>query len=542
MITSKPRLVGIDLGTTNICAAMVRGRTPRMMELDQGKTALPAVINVSGGGKYVIGAAARDLLVTDPKNTIYGSKRLIGRQFNSLVVEELRHYFPYEIVEGDAGCAAVRLNGETLSLTDLSARILAHVKAQVERSAGETVPEAIISVPAYYNDNQRQAVKEAGARAGFTVRRIVNEPTAAALAFGFNRAFNEKVLIYDLGGGTFDVSVLQIAGNVFEVVATGGDSFLGGVDLDNRVIDYVLSDIRHAHKADLADDPVAMQRIKNAAEAAKIDLSLIPNAVISLPCLFEKKGRPVDVTIPLSRECLNDLTSDIIGKTFDICRKVMESNRLNTGDIDEVILVGGQSRMPLVQQLIERNFGKPPRKGVHPDECVAIGSALLGEALGSSGSVTLIDVLSMPIGIALSNGSFRKIIDKNSTVPVSMTFRLPTPKSPDACFLSLDIFQGDNEMVVDNEFLGTLRVPVAAAGRKVEFRLNTEALLEVVVEMPDGPQRIELTTCDTPLILRKALDEERQRRESQATEEELSRSAAERPGFLNSIMRLFGRS
>ena len=532
----KARIIGIDLGTTNICVAHMRGRTPKVIPLDQGKPTLPAVISRAPQGRWLFGAAARDQLVANPRDTIYGAKRLIGRQFNSLVVEQLRHYFPYEIVEGPRGEAAVLIEGQVHSLTDLSAQILSHVKALAEAALQEPVSEAIISVPAYYNDNQRQAVKEAGTRAGFRVRRIVNEPTAAALAFGFNRAFEEKVLIYDFGGGTFDVSVLQISGNVFEVIATGGDSFLGGVDLDNRIIDFVLSEIRRTLKLDLSDDPTALQRIKTAAEAAKIDLSLIPNVVINLPYLTTRKGKSSDVSLPLSRERLDELTCDVSAKTFEICHRVLAEKNLAASDIGEVVLVGGQSRMPLVQRQIEAHFGKPPRKGVHPDECVAIGSTLLGEAMSSAGTVTLIDVLSMPIGIALSNGSFRKIIDKNSTVPISMGFRLPTPKSPDAQFLSLDIFQGDRELVVDNEYLGTLRVPVAAAGHKVEFKLNTEALLEVIVDLPEGPRRIELTTCDTPLILRQALIEEQRRRQTEKEQEAIRRD--ERPGFLSSIKRL----
>ena len=543
-MNEKAHVIGIDLGTTNICAAQLRGRTPKLIPLDHGKTTLAAVVNVSTDGRWTVGAAAKDMLVTDPQNTIYGAKRLIGRQFNSLVVEGLRHYFPYKIVEGTGGEAAVAVNGGVTMLTDFSAKLLAHVKQQAEASVGEPVRDAVITVPAYYNDNQRQAVKEAGARAGFNVRRILNEPTAAALAFGFNRAFDEKILIYDLGCGTFDVSILQISGNVFEVIATGGDSFLGGVDLDNRIIDYVKSELRETMGLDISNDSVAMQRVKTAAEAAKIDLSLIPNVVISLPGIAMKKGKSIDANIPLSREYLDEMTGDIIERTFQICHSVLADKKLSASDIDEVILVGGQSRMPLVQRKIEEHFGKPPRKGIHPDECVSIGAALLGEALGTdSGAVTLIDVLSLPIGIALSNGSFRKIIDKNSPVPVSMTFRLPLPKSPDAQFLSLDIFQGDQDMVVNNEYLGTLRVPVAAAGRKIEFRLNTESLLEVLIDMPEGQRRIELTTCDTPLVLRRALDEEKERRRKIIEEsEELKRESEERPGFLNSIIKLFSRT
>ncbi len=519
----------------------MRGRTPRLIPLDHGKTTLPSVISLSPQGKWLLGATARDQIVLNPRNTIYGAKRLIGRQSNSLAVEELRRYYPYEIVEGERGEAAVLLEGEVHSLTDLSARILAHVKSLAEASLNASVTDAIISVPAYYNDNQRHAVKEAGRRAGFNVRRIVNEPTAAALAFGFNRDFDKKILVYDLGGGTFDVSVMQLSNNVFEVIATGGDSFLGGVDLDNRIIDFILEELRRLHQLDLSDDPAIMQRVKAAAETAKCDLSFIPTVVIDLPYLTTQGGRQLDVRLQLSREELNARTGDLIERTFDICRRVLEEKNLTVEDIDDVLLVGGQSRMPLIHQKIEAIFGKPPRKGVHPDECVSVGATLLGEALGSNGAVTLIDVLSMPIGIALSNGSFRKILDRNSTVPTSMSFRLPAPKSADTRFLSLDIFQGDQPMVVNNEYLGTLRVPAVHAGRKIEFRLDTEALLRVVLDLPEGPMQIELTTCDTPLILRQALVAEKERRHAEEVfASARARKTYERPTFLDSLKRILG--
>ncbi len=541
-MSEKPRIIGIDLGTTNSCVAYVRNRIPKVVPTDRGNLILPSVVALSPKGDLLVGGAAKDQMVTNPRNTIYGAKRLIGRKFDSKVVQDLRNYYSYEIVADDEGDAAVRLGEKRYTLPQISSFVLAHIKTIAEQFLGGPVPDVVISVPAYYNDNQRQAVKQAGTLAGFNVQRIVNEPTAAALAYGFNRGLDQKVLVYDLGGGTFDVSILQLTGNVFEVVATGGDTFLGGVDFDNRVIDYVLSEFKKDEKIDLASNPIAMQRIKNAAEAAKIDLTLIPNVVIELPFIEERKGRPVDLRVPLSREKLNELTAELVARTFAICDRVLAEKSLSPSDIAEVILVGGQSRMPLVQQQIQAHFGKPPRKGVHPDECVALGAALLADSLGQLDAVTLVDVVSMPIGVATTNGRFRKIIDKNSTVPLTKSFRLPPPKDPGADVIEMDIFQGDSEYIVDDEYLGTLRVPAGAAGRKIDFKLDSECLLTVVVDLPDGAKQIELATRDTPETLRRALEEDAARRKAQEELRADAEAEARRGGLLGSIKRFWGGS
>jgi molecular chaperone DnaK len=537
-MAEKPRIVGIDLGTTNTCVASVRNRIPKVVPTDRGNLILPSVVALSAKGDLLVGNVAKDQMVVNPTNTIYGAKRLIGRHYNSRVVQEIKSYFTYEIVEGPRGDAAVNLGGTTYSLPQISSFVLAHAKRIAEQFLGGEVQEAVISVPAYYNDHQRQAVKEAGKLAGFEVKRIVNEPTAAALAYGFNRGLDQNILVYDLGGGTFDVSVLQVTGNVFEVLATGGDTFLGGMDFDNRIIDYVLAAFQRETKVDLSQSPIAMQRLKNASEAAKIDLTLIPNVVIELPYIEERKGKPVDLRVPLSREQLNALTRDLVDRTFAICDRVLEEKGIERSTIDEVILVGGQSRMPLVQQEIARHFGKPARKGVHPDECVALGAALLGDSFGTIDAVTLLDALSMPIGFALPNGRFRKIIDKNSVIPLTTSFRLPGPKDHSPT-IELDIFQGDSEFIVDNEYLGTVKVPASAAGRRIDFRLNEECLLEVVVDLDAGPRHVALATRDTPDTLKRALAEERQRRMTVAA----AAAAADEPraGLMSGLRRIFGR-
>ena len=504
-MADRPRIIGIDLGTTNTLVASVKNRIPKIVPTDRGNLVLPSVVALSVKGELLVGGVAKDQMVTNPTNTLYGTKRLIGRKYQSRVVEDLKGYFKYDIVEGPDGDAAVTLGGRVYTLAEVSSFILKQIKTMAEQFLGGPIDEAVISVPAYYTDSQRQAVKEAGRLAGFNVKRIVNEPTAAALAYGFNRGLDQKILVYDLGGGTFDVSVLHLTGNVFEVLATGGDTFLGGVDFDNRVVDYVLEKVWEESKIDLSGNPIAMQRIKNAAEAAKIDLTLIPNVLIDLPFLEERKGKPVDVRIPLTRENLNALTMDLVDRTFELCDRVLAEKGINRSEIDEIILVGGQSRMPLVQQRIQEHFGKPPRKGVHPDECVALGAALLAESLGSIDAVTLLDAVSMPIGYALPNGRVRRVIDKNTIIPVVKSFRLPPPKDPGAPFIEIDIFQGDSDLLVDNEYLGTLKVPAESAGRKIDFRLNEECLLQVLVEEPGGPRRIELATRDTPELLKKEL-------------------------------------
>ncbi|WNG26460.1 Hsp70 family protein [Cystobacter fuscus] len=541
-MADRPRIIGIDLGTTNTLVASVKNRVPKIVPTDRGNLVLPSVVALSAKGEMLVGGVAKDQMVTNPKNTLYGTKRLIGRKYESKVVEELKSYFKYDIVPGPDGDAAVSLGGKVYTLPEVSSFILKQLKTMAEQFLGGPIDEAVISVPAYYTDSQRHAVKEAGRLAGLNVKRIVNEPTAAALAYGFNRGLDQKILVYDLGGGTFDVSVLHLTGNVFEVLATGGDTFLGGVDFDNRVVDYVLEKAWEESKIDLSTSPIAMQRIKNAAEAAKIDLTLIPNVVIDLPFLEERKGKPVDVRIPLTRETLNALTMDLVDRTFELCDRVLKEKGIDRAQIDEVILVGGQSRMPLVQQRIHEHFGKPPRKGVHPDECVALGAALLAESLGSLDSVTLLDAVSMPIGYALPNGRVRRVIDKNTIIPLVKSFRLPAPREPGAPFIEMDIFQGDSDLVVDNEYLGTLKVPAEAAGRKIDFRLNEECLLQVVVDDPSGPRRIELATRDTPELLKKELARVAQEKAEKAEKAAATPSSPqEGSGLLSSIKSIFRR-
>jgi len=538
MAPEKPILLGIDLGTTNTCVAYVRNKVAKVVPSDKGSLILPSVVAVSEKGDLLVGNVAKDQAVVNPRNTIYGAKRLIGRQYNSKVVQDIKHYFSYEIVEGPSGEAAVVLAGKVYSLPQISAFVLQHCKRVAEATLGQEITEAIISVPAYYNDNQRNAVKEAGRLAGFKVKRIVNEPTAAALAYGLNRGFDHKVLVYDLGGGTFDVSVLHLHGNVMEVICTGGDTFLGGVDFDNRIIDFVLEEFRNETKIDLTQSPIAMQRIKNAAEAAKIDLSLLSNVIVELNYITDRKGKPVDLRIPLSRERINALTMDLVDRSFEMVERVLGEKNLKRSDIQEVLLVGGQTRMPLVQGKAHQFFGKPPRKGVHPDESVALGAALLAESMQEIDSVTLVDALSMPIGFSVPGGRFRKGIEKNTQIPSKKSFRLPPAK--DGKGLELDIFQGDSDRIIDNEYLGTLRFPAESAGQRVNFLLDEECLLHVTVEGLTGdPKEVMLATQDTPEALKQAWSEEAERRR-QAAERQHAQDPEPPRGLFASIRKVFG--
>jgi molecular chaperone DnaK len=534
---SEPKpILGIDLGTTNTCVAYVRNKVAKVVPSDKGSLILPSVVAMSEKGDLLVGNVAKDQMVVNPRNTIYGAKRLIGRKYNSKVVQDIKHYFSYEIVEGPEGESAAVLGGKTYTMPQISAFVLQHCKRIAEATLGQEITDAVISVPAYYNDNQRQAAKEAGRLAGFNVRRIVNEPTAAALAYGLNRGFDHKVLVYDLGGGTFDVSVLHLHGNVMEVLATGGDTFLGGVDFDNRIIDYVLEEFRNETKIDLTQSPIAMQRIKNAAEAAKIDLSLMSNVVIELPFITDRRGKPVDLRIPLSRERVNTLVMDLVEKTFELVDRVLGEKNLDRQEIQEVLLVGGQTRMPLVQGKAHQHFGKPPRKGVHPDESVALGAALLAESMQEIDSVTLVDVLSMPIGFAMAGGRFRKVIEKNTQIPSQRSFRLPPARG--GAGLELDIFQGDSEKILDNEYLGTLHFPPDAAGQRVNFSLDEECLLHVTVDsVSTEPKEVLLATRDTPEALKTAWEEENARRRL-AEERQLADDASKPRGLLGTIRKV----
>lgn len=500
------KMIGIDLGTTNSCAAFVSNKIPRVIPIEEGYNTMPSVVTMHQSGKILVGQAAKERMQTSPSATIYAVKRLLGRQHNSKLVQELKRRFGYEIVAGEGGEAAVQVGANVHSCAEIQGILLQQIKRYAEIHLGEAIPEVVISVPAYYSDHQRALVKEAGKLARWNVRRIVNEPTAAALAYGFNRGFDQKVLVYDLGGGTFDVSLLELTGNVFQVIATGGDTFLGGADFDICVLQWMLDEFRRQTKVDLAGDITVLQKLRDAAERAKIELSLLANTQVRLQGLVERRGKSLDLEMVLDRELLNDLTRGLVKRTLAVIDRVLGDKGIDKNSVDEVILVGGQTRMPLVADMLTAHLGKPPRKGVHPDECVALGAALLADSISKIDAVTLLDALSVPIGVADRDGQLQVVIDKHTQLPNQGATTVPTTQDSQTR-MDVDIYQGEAGPVVDAEYLGTLKydgIPEAAAGEvglNLELSLNEEGMLAVKAAHSKGgkPRQVELTTIARPL-------------------------------------------
>jgi molecular chaperone DnaK len=512
--TPSRAIVGIDLGTTNSCAAVVKDGRPYVIPSREGYNTVPSIVALNSRNRIVVGHLARAQLLTNPRATVYGAKRLVGRPFESEVVQEIRSKFAYEIVPDPDGLAAVRLGPETLSLEQVSALILREVKEVAQNHLEEEVNRAVITVPAYYNERQRAAVRLAGALAGLHVERILNEPTAAALAYAFGRKLNQRVLVYDLGGGTFDASVLELNDNVYEVVSTGGDTFLGGVDFDGRIVDRLLADWRERTGGEFTGDRVALSRLVDAAERAKCALSERTEFPIQLPFLALKDGQPVSLDTRLTRSDVVALVEPLVDRTLEVCREVLLAKRLETKDIDEVLLVGGQSRMPLVHEKVAAFFGKHPSRAVHPDEAVAVGAALLAFSLGSAQGVVLIDVLPMSIGIGLPGGRLKTIIDRNTPLPARKQYGLATTKDGQTEF-ELAVFQGESQTAAECEYLGTLRLTGLPPGPRgmvkiaVTFELGPECLLTVTArELNTGRQvQAVMSAKEGPNAARRKLEQ-----------------------------------
>ncbi len=507
------RVIGIDLGTTNSCAAVVDGGKPHVLASKQGYTTIPSVVAYDAQGRLLVGQPAKRQMVVNPKNTVYGSKRLVGRPFASPTVQACRDRFHYEIVEGPGGSAAVRFAGRVFSLQQVAAFVLIELREMASQALGENVTRAVVTVPAYYNDHQRQAVRAAGLLAGLHVERIVNEPTAAALAFGHGRGLEKRVLVYDLGGGTFDASVLEIQGDVYEVVSTGGDTFLGGVDFDSQLVDHLVFRFMEDHGFAPPQDRAVWQRIRDAAEETKVALSSSDVAEASAPYLCKDgQGRDVDLHVAVTRAELELLTKRLVDRTLEVCHEVLAAKGLSKEDLDEVLLVGGQSRMPLVWRRIREELGKEPSRAVHPDEAVAIGAAVLADSDTRIDSVVLIDVLAMGIGVGLPGGRMVPVLPRNTRLPATRAYELSTVKNGQA-EMELAVFQGDEPQVAECEYLGTVRVtglpplPRGAVKVAVEFALGHEGILSVSARnMVTGRvTAAELATIDTPASLREKL-------------------------------------
>jgi molecular chaperone DnaK len=479
------KVIGIDLGTTNSCVAVMDGKTAKVIENAEGMRTTPSIVAFSDDGERLVGQPAKRQAVTNPERTFFAVKRLVGRRYDDPMVEKDKKLVPYKIVKASNGDAWVEADGKTYSPSQVSAFILQKMKETAEAHLGQKVDQAVITVPAYFNDAQRQATKDAGKIAGLEVLRIINEPTAAALAYGLDKSKTGTIAVYDLGGGTFDVSILEIGDGVFEVKSTNGDTFLGGEDFDMRLVSYLADEFQKEQGINLRNDKLALQRLKEAAEKAKIELSSTTQTEINLPFITADQTGPKHLTMKLTRAKFEALVDDLVQKTIEPCRKALKDAGLTAGEIGEVVLVGGMTRMPKVQEVVKQLFGKEPHKGVNPDEVVAIGAAIQAGVLqGDVKDVLLLDVTPLSLGIETLGGVFTRIIDRNTTIPTKKSQVFSTAEDNQNA-VTIRVFQGEREMAADNKVLGQfdlMGIPPSPRGMpqiEVTFDIDANGIVNV---------------------------------------------------------------
>ncbi|MFH0924528.1 MAG: molecular chaperone DnaK [bacterium] len=495
------KVIGIDLGTTNSCVAIMEGGDPKVIANSEGARTTPSVVAITEGGERLVGQIAKRQAVTNPENTVFSVKRLIGRRYNTPEVKKAITISPYKIVEARNGDCRVVIRGKDYSPPEVSAMVLQKMKQTAEDYLGEKVTEAVITVPAYFNDDQRKATKDAGAIAGLNVLRIINEPTAAALAYGLDKKKDEKIAVYDLGGGTFDISILELGDGVFEVKSTNGDTFLGGDDFDQRIINWLADEFKREQGIDLRKDKMALQRLKEAAEKAKCELSTAMETDINLPFITADASGPKHLNLKLSRSKLEQLVGDLVDNSIEPCRKALADAGLKVSQIDDVILVGGQTRMPMVQEAVKKFFERDPHKGVNPDEVVAVGAGIQGGVLkGEVKDVLLLDVTPLSLGIETLGGVSTKLIERNTTIPTrkSQTF---STAADNQTAVTINVLQGEREMAVDNKSLGRfdlVGIPSAPRGMpqiEVTFDIDANGIVNVSAKdmATQKEQKIQIT-------------------------------------------------
>jgi molecular chaperone DnaK len=546
------KVIGIDLGTTNSCVAIVEDGTPSVIPNRGGYKTTPSMVAIAENGKRLVGHIAKRQAITNAENTVYAAKRLIGRKWGSAAVRSSLEIMPYRIVEGPHDDVRIMLRDQVFSVPEVSAYILQEMKLISEEYLGEEVGKAVITVPAYFNDGQRQATKDAGRIAGLDVIRIINEPTAAALAYGFGRNIERKVAVYDLGGGTFDISILEIGSGVFEVISTAGDTFLGGEDFDRRIIDWLVFGFEKQHGIDLRKDKMALQRLKDVAEKAKCELSSVKETEINLPFIISTgRNEALHLQTMLTRDKLEELTSDLVDRTVEICARTLEEAEIAKNQIEDVILVGGMTRMPRVQAAVAEFFGLEPSKGVHPDEVVALGAAIQGAALVSEdekSDILLLDVTPHSLGIMIVGGYFHKLIEQNTTVPTSESHVFTTVKDNQTSVKIL-VLQGESDRAEENELLGEFvltglrRAPRGEVEIEVQFHISADGIVSVKAkDLETGLEQSITVTATSGLTedeIKKMIDQNKEYMLDVRTGQEFDKARHQAEKSLEEIEALF---